>query len=269
MAQLGQYVPGESVVHRLDPRVKVFSTILLNVLILKGATVAWLVSSALILLLLWASGLSLRHLITALRPVKILLLLLFLLQLLFVGGRPIALLSTWGIPVTHGGLHQGIAVVWEFSLLVCLASILTATSSPSELVRALEMFLRPLRRIGVPSEDVAVMVSIALRFVPAFLEELEKIKEAQMARGAKFRAGGPFKRTKAAARLLIPLLLSFVRRAEHLSVAMEARGYGNGPRTHMKDLHMTNADYAALLVVILITGFLFVQGPSALAGHFF
>lgn len=267
MVQLGQYIPGESVVHRMDPRVKIIFIILLNIVILKGGTAAWLMNSAFLIVLLRLSGLPSRHLITALRPIRILLLLLFLAQLLFVGGEPIVLLSRWSVPVTREGLCQGVAVVWEFSLLVCLASILTGTSSPEELVRALETFLRPLSRIGVPSQDVAVMVSIALRFVPTFLEELERIKEAQMARGARFDAGGPIKRVRGAAGLFIPLLLSFVRRAENLALAMEARGYGRGHRTHLNDFRMSKTDYAVLLVITLITAFLFLERSSTLIKH--
>jgi energy-coupling factor transporter transmembrane protein EcfT len=260
MTHLGQYVPGESVIHRLDPRVKIVSTIVMGVLILWGDMPSLVLITLLLMFGVRASGLPFRHLLSSLRPVRFFLLLFLFLHLFLEHGEPIAFLSWGPICVTWEGLYKGVTVVWQFSLLIWGSSILTATTSPSGLVNGLERLLRPLKKIGVPSHDLAIMVSISLRFVPAFLEELERIRDAQTARGADFKSGGVVKRTMTAAGLLVPLILSFVRRAEDLVVAMEARGYGMGPRTYMYEMRMTRGDYAAITIIILLSGFHFLHG---------
>jgi len=250
----GQYIPGDSLIHRVDPRVKIFATILLSISILRGAVPAWTALTVFFLAMFAVAGLRLRDVAAALRPVRFFLLLFFVLHLVFTPGEIIRPLSWGGISVTYQGLSQGGIVVWQFSLLIWSAAILTATTSPSELVMAIERLLGPLRKIGVPCHDIAMMVSIALRFFPVFLEEMGKIKEAQEARGADFKAGGPVRRAKAASGLLVPLLFSFMRRAEDLAVAMEARAYASGPRTSMNELRMRGVDYAALGVTLLVAG---------------
>lgn len=253
----GQYMPGDSVIHRLDPRVKIIATILLSISILRGTVPAWIELTVFLLTMFVGAGLPLRDMVTTLRPVRFFLLLFFLLHLLFTPGEAIGPLSWGGISITYQGLSRGAIVVWEFCLLIWSAAILTATTSPSELIMAIDRLLSPLGKIGVPCHDIATMVSIALRFFPVFLEEIERIREAQEARGADFKSGGPLKRAKASAGLLVPLLFSFMRRAEGLAVAMEARAYLRGPRTYMKDLRMSVVDYATIGVIILVTGFPF------------
>jgi len=250
----GQYMPGDSVIHRLDPRVKIIATVLLSISILRGTLPAWTGLTVFLLTMFPVAGLPLRHGAIALRPVRFFLLLFFLLHLVCTPGETIQPLSWGGIAVTYQGLSRGTIVVWQFCLLLWGAAILTATTSPSELVMAIDRLLSPLGKIGVPSHDIATMVSIALRFFPVFLEEMEKIREAQEARGADFKAGGPVKRAKAASGLLVPLLFSFMRRAEGLAVAMEARAYVRGPRTSLRDLHMARTDYVALGVTVLVIG---------------
>jgi energy-coupling factor transporter transmembrane protein EcfT len=260
MSITGQYIPGDSVIHRLDPRVKIISTVLLSILILRGPVPVWTVLTLFLLFQAAAAGLPFGYFITSLKPVRFFLLLFFVLHLLFTRGDTIGPLSWWVVSVTYQGLSKGITVVWQFSLLIWSAALLTATTSPSELVMAIDRLLSPLRKLGVPCDDIAPMVSIALRFVPVFLEEMEKIREAQAARGADFRSGSPLKRARTASGLLFPLILSFVRRAENLVGAMEARAYASGPRTYMKELRMTGIDYAALAVTMLGTGLLFFSG---------
>ncbi len=260
MVHLGQYLPGESAIHRLDPRVKIVSTIVMSLLILWGETPSLMLITLLVLFAVRASGLPFRHLVTSLKPVRFFLLLFFFLHLFLGEAESIASLSWGPISFTYEGLYKGLTVVWQFSLLIWGSSILTATTFPSGLVKGLERLLRPLRKIGVPSDDLAFMVSIALRFVPAFLEELERIKEAQTARGADFRCGGPVRRTRAAAGLLVPLVLSFVRRADDLVIAMEARGFRSGPRTSMNEMQMTRVDYAAITIMVLLSGFHILHG---------
>jgi len=133
------------------------------------------------------------------------------------------------------------------------------TTSPTELVSGIEKLLRPLKALRIPSHDIAIMISIALRFVPTFLEEIDRIKEAQMARGANFKTGPVIRRVKSAVSLLVPLVLCSLRRADELATAMEARGYRRGSRTYMRELSMVRADYVAVVVMVLMTGLHFFQ----------
>jgi energy-coupling factor transporter transmembrane protein EcfT len=161
--------------------------------------------------------------------------------------------------VTYEGLGLGAAVTWQFVALVVSAAVLTMTTAPSELVGGFERLLRPFNRLGVPSHDIAIMVSVALRFVPTLLEEVERMKEAQAARGADFAGGGLIRRLRKMATLVIPLILCTFRRADELALAMEGRGYHRGPRTYLRELKFTRADYAALLAVTA-----FLAGVEAL-----
>jgi energy-coupling factor transport system permease protein len=257
MNRTGQYIHGDSVMHRLDPRIKIVWTVLLSVFILRGPVPVWTVITCFLLFQVAAAGLPLGFFITSLKPVRFFLLLFFVLHLLFTRGETIGPLSWWVVSVTSQGILRGVTVVWQFSLLIWSAAVLTATTPPSELVMAIDRFLNPLKKLGVPCHDIAPMVSISLRFFPVFLEETEKIREAQAARGADFKTGGPLKRARAASGLLVPLIVSFVRRAENLATAMEARAYASGPRTSMKELRMAGTDYAALAMTLLGTGLLF------------
>jgi len=251
---IGQYIPGDSLIHRLDPRVKIGATIVLSILSLKGGAFTGALISAFLLVLIPLSRLGVRHLARAFRPVLIFFALLFLVHLFFTDGQPIPPFPPWRVTVTYEGLYTGAVTTWQFVLLIWSASILTMTTMPTELVCGIERLLRPLKRIGVPSHDLAMMVSVALRFVPTFLEEIDRIKVAQMARGAVFGSGPLIRRTRAAISLLLPLVLRTVRRADDLVAAMEARGYRRGHRTYMKELTMGRADYVAMVVIILITG---------------
>ncbi|MFH1954511.1 MAG: energy-coupling factor transporter transmembrane component T [Pseudomonadota bacterium] len=258
MYHIGQYVPGESIIHRLDPRVKIGSAVVLSILILKGGILTEGIASAFLLALVPCSRLAPHHMRNALRPVMFFFVLLFFLHLFFTDGTPIPPFPPWHVTVTYEGLHRGAMITWQFMLLILSASILTMTTTPTELVSGIERLLRPLKILGVPSHDVAIMISIALRFVPTFLEEIDRIKEAQMARGANFKTGPLARRAKATLSLLMPLVLCSLRRADELATAMEARGYRRGPRTYMKELSMTRADYVAVLVIILLSGLHFL-----------
>ncbi len=257
---IGQYIPGDSVVHQLDPRVKIIATILLSVSILQGRVFGLTELTMFLLAVFAVGGFRLRDAINALRPIRFFLLLFFFLHLFFTRGETIQPLSWGAFSVTYQGLFKGTMVVWQFCLLIWSAAILTATTSPAAVVTALDRFLRPFGRIGLPHHDIATMVSIALRFFPVFLEEMGKIREAQEARGADFRGGSPLKRVKAASAILVPLLFSFMRRAESLAVAMEARAYSRGPRTFMEELRMRRVDYGALGVTLVVLAMPFVAG---------
>ncbi len=255
---IGQYIPCESLIHRLDPRVKIGSTVALSILILKGGTFSGVLITAFLIALVPLSRLGVNDMTKALRPVLFFFALLFFLHLLFTDGTPIPPFPSWRVTVTYEGLYRGAMTTWQFILLILSASILTMTTSPTELVSGIERLLRPLKRLGVPSHDLAIMISMALRFVPTFLEEIDRIKAAQMARGANFSSGPFVRRTRAVISLLLPLVLRAFRRADELVIAMEARGYKRGPRTYMKELCMTRADYAAVLVIVGMTCLHFV-----------
>ena len=170
---LGQFIPGDSPVHRLDPRVKILTVLLLSIVILNAGTVESLVVTAFLLAAVALSGLSGGRVAAALKPLAWFFAILFCLHLSFTDGRPIFA----ALPVvTYEGLELGAAVTWQFVALVVSAAVLTMTTAPSELVGGFERLLRPFNRIGVPSHDIAIMVSVALRFVPTLLEEVERMK---------------------------------------------------------------------------------------------
>jgi len=268
MVMIGQYVPGDSVVHRLDPRVKILSVIGLSIMILSGTVLTGAVVGFFLVSLIPLSRLSLRPVARALRPIWVFVLILFLLHLLFTKGRPIPPLGPWPVTVTYEGLFRGLGVAWEFILLVMSASILTMTTSPTELVSGIERLLRPLKAIGISSHDVAIMISIALRFVPLLLEEMKRIKEAQTARGAVFESGPLLGRARAATSLMVPVIMGSMRKADDLVTAMEGRAYRRGPRTTLRELRLSGPDYGALAVMILITAVYGLERYSLGAGGF-
>ena len=244
MYNLGQYIPQRSFIHSLDPRIKILSVILLSLVILNTQALTALGVSLFLIFLMPVSRISLRQILSSLKPVIPFLLLLFLLHLLLTHGETIPPFPPWRVTPTYSGLFQG----------TVSASFLTMTTPSTGLVNGLERLLRPFKWIGVPSHDVAVMVSVALRFVPTMLEEIRNIQEAQMARGADFKTGRIFLRIRALLSLLIPLITNAFRRADELATAMEGRGYAGGPRTYMHDLRFTVRDYGALSVMVLIGG---------------
>ena len=254
MIHLGQYVPRLSIIHGLDPRVKLAAAVVLSIMILKGDTLTQCWITAFLLILVRASHLNFAHIRAAFRPMLFFLGLLFFLHLLFTAGTPIPPFPPWPVTLTHEGLTTGTFVIWQFSLLILSASILTMSTSPGELISGIERVLRPFKRIGVPSHDLALMISMAMRFVPTILDELNRIREAQTARGACFKNGPILRRMKATASLLIPLIQGIMRRAEALATAMESRGYNRGSRTYLRELKMGRKDYVALLVFTCAMG---------------
>jgi len=265
MVYLGQYVPGDSIIHGLDPRVKIASVVGLSVVVLSGGILTEAFISAFLIALIPVSGFALGQVLKTLRPMAFFLGLLFLLHLFFTEGEAIPPFPLWHVSITYEGLSQGVVISWRFGLLLLAASLLTMTTAPSELVSGLERILRPLKIIRLPSHDVAIMISIALRFLPTFLQELERIKEAQMARGANFKTGTLLQKTRAFRALVMPLIFNTLRRADELATAMEGRAYRRGPRTYMRELRMTRIDYLALLVMMLMIGSQFLQ-PYLIAG---
>ncbi len=249
---LGQYVPAESAIHRLDPRTKILATLVLLVILFAvpefaglGVLTVFLVATAL------AARIGPRYLLRGLRPLFWLLLFTGVLQVFFgePGGHVVA---RWGpIAATRENLSAAAFYSWRLVLLVLSTTLMTLVTSPVEFTDGLERLLRPLRRVGVPAHDLAMMMTIALRFIPTLLEEAEKIMKAQMARGAEFTRGSLLARARALMPLLVPLFVSAFRRADALAVAMEARCYRGGEhRTHMRALQYHVRDAVAIGVVV-------------------
>lgn len=249
---IGQYVPAESAIHRLDPRTKLLATLFLLVILFVihefaglGVLTAFLIAAAL------AARIGPGYLLRGIRPLIWLLLVTGALQVLFgePGGHVVA---QWGpIVATRENLSAAAFYSWRLVLLVLSTTLMTLVTSPVEFTDGLERLLRPLRRVGVPAHDLAMMMTIALRFIPTLLEEAEKIMKAQMARGAEFTRGNLLARARALVPLLVPLFVSAFRRADSLAVAMEARCYrGGDQRTHMRALQYHVRDAVAIGVVV-------------------
>ena len=258
---LGQFVPGDSPVHRLDPRTKILAMIAYIVLVfLVRAMPVFAVPLLFVLGALLVSGVPARYALSSLRPMRWLIAFMFLINLFFTQGDRV-LFSWWIIRVTAEGLRQAVFISLRLILLVAGTSLLTLTTSPIALTDGLERLLKPLKRIRFPAHELAMMMTIALRFIPTLLEETERIRKAQMARGADFETGGPLARARAMVPLLVPLFVSAFRRADELAMAMESRCYHGGEgRTRMHELHYARRDLlAALLIALLLAAVPVIQ----------
>lgn len=250
---VGQYLPRSSPVHALDPRTKILATTALMIVLFFVPSFAGLgLFAAAVVGLLVLGQIPVGYAVRGLRPVVILLLLTLLLNLFFAAGDPTPVLFRLGpLVATVGGLRNALFVGARLILLVAVTSLLTYTTSPVELTHGLEVLLRPFRRVGIPGHELAMMMSIALRFIPTLFEETERIARAQMARGAAFGEGGVLRRAMAFIPVLVPLILSAFRRSEELALAMESRCYSGGAhRTRMKELRLGTADAVAALAVL-------------------
>lgn len=258
---LGQFVPGDSPVHRLDPRTKILAMIAYIVLVfLVRAMPVFAVPLLFVLGALLASGVPARYALSSLRPMRWLIAFMFLINLFFTQGERV-LFSWWIIRVTAEGVRQAVFISLRLILLVAGTSLLTLTTSPIALTDGLERLLKPLKRIRFPAHELAMMMTIALRFIPTLLEETERIRKAQMARGADFETGGLLARARAMVPLLVPLFVSAFRRADELAMAMESRCYHGGEgRTRMHELHYARRDLlAALLIALLLAAVPVIQ----------
>jgi energy-coupling factor transport system permease protein len=250
----GQYVPVESVIHRLDPRTKILATLVLGVVIFVIRGFAGLAAlAALIALIVLASRIPAGYVLRGLRPVFWLLAFTVVLQIFFGQEGGHAVFHRGPITITRENLALAVFYGARFALLIVATSLMTFTTSPVELTDGLERLLRPFRRLGVPAHELALMMTIAIRFVPTLTEETDKIMKAQMARGADFTRGNIAQRARALIPLLVPLFVGAFRRAESLALAMEARGYrGGDQRTRMTELVLRPRDYAAFAVLAVI-----------------
>ncbi|MEY8382906.1 energy-coupling factor transporter transmembrane component T [Christensenellaceae bacterium 44-20] len=246
---LGQYFPGSSLMHRMDPRVKLLLTLAIIVLIFFVHTYwGYLAVLGMLLLAVACSRISIKFVLKGIKPMWFVILLTFVMNIFFLTGEKI--LWEWGIiKIYWEGIEKAIELAIRLILLVMCSTILTLTTSPKEITDALESLLRPLKAVHFPVHEMALMMSIALRFIPTLMEETDRIMKAQTARGASFDSGGLMEKAKGMIPILVPLFVSAFKRADELALAMEARCYHGGDnRTRMKVFHVQLRDYLALLL---------------------
>ncbi|MGB4337765.1 MAG: energy-coupling factor transporter transmembrane protein EcfT [Bacillota bacterium] len=250
---IGQYIPGDSLLHRLDPRTKILLALAMVVaLFTVESPWSYLMLAVLVAAAVLSSRVPVKMVLRGLRPIAFILILTFVLHLFMDPGEE--LFTIWRLRATHEGLRIGLLTVVRLTLLIMATSLVTLTTSPIVFTDGLERLLNPLRIVGVPAHELAMMMTIALRFIPTLLEETDKIMKAQMARGADFESGGLVNRAKSMIPILVPLFVSAFRRADELAVAMEARCYRGGQgRTRLRQLRFGPADavVAAATIVYL------------------
>ena len=258
---IGQYYPAESRIHRLDPRVKIVCTLLFLVsLFIQNSLPGYVIATIYLGCVIRLSRVPLKYILKGLKPVVILLLFTVVMNLFLTDGGEI--LAQFGIfTITENGLRTSVFMAVRLMYLVTGSSIMTFTTSPNGLTDGMEKLLHPLNRFNVPVHEVAMMMSIALRFIPILLEETDKIMKSQQARGADFESGNIIQRAKAMVPILVPLFVSAFRRANDLAMAMEARCYHGGDgRTKMKPLHYHGRDRAAYFITLIYLVIMFVVG---------
>lgn len=249
---LGQFLPGNSPVHRLDPRAKILFLIALIVYIFITSNYFSLaVVGVFIILIMLLTGISVKLYLKSMKMILFIVLFTGIINLFYGRGEP--LVQFGFLTITEAGINNAIFVAVRIALLIIASSVLTFTTSPTDLTDAIERLLKPLTIFHVKVHEIAMMMTIALRFVPTLLEETDKIMSAQKARGADMESGGLAKRVKAIVPVLIPLFVSAFRRAYELATAMECRCYQGGTgRTRMKSLHFGRVDFVSLLVCLII-----------------
>lgn len=257
---IGQFFPGKSLIHRLDPRVKlvlVFAYILLVFIPDNWGGLA--VSVLLLSLCIALSGIPLKLMVKGLKPVIPLLLFTSVINIFYVDGTVLVNLF-WGLKITWQGIFTAVFISVRILCLIAAGSLLTYTTSPTTLTDALERVLSPLKVFRISVHEIAMMMTIALRFIPTLIEETDKIMSAQKSRGADMESGNLLQRVRALIPVLVPLFISSFRRAYELATAMECRCYRGGEgRTRMKQLHMVLRDYMAVVVMLVFTACLILS----------
>ena len=258
---IGQYYPAESRIHRLDPRVKIVCTLIFLVsLFIQNSLLGYVIATLFLGTVIRLSKVPLKFILKGLKPTVILLLFTVVMNL-FLTRDGETLIHFWIFTVTTGGLRTSVLMAVRLMYLVAGSSIMTFTTSPNGLTDGMERLLHPLNKINVPVHEVAMMMSIALRFIPILLEETDKIMKAQIARGADFESGNIIQRAKSMIPILVPLFVSAFRRANDLAMAMEARCYHGGEgRTKMKPLRYKGYDVAAYILTLAYLAAIFVIG---------
>ncbi|MDR0862401.1 MAG: energy-coupling factor transporter transmembrane protein EcfT [Oscillospiraceae bacterium] len=251
---LGQFFPGNSIVHRLDPRTKLALTLFYIVaLFMCKSYFAFALMAVVLVAIIVASQLNARVILKGLKPVAIIIIVTAILNIFLTPGEPI--FEWWIISISVEGIIMAVLMAVRLILLVTGTFMVSYTTSPLALTDAIESLLSPLKKLHFPVHELAMMMSIALRFIPTLIEETDKIMSAQKARGADFETGNILRRAKAMLPILVPLFISAFSRADELADAMESRCYHGGiGRTRMNTLHAEARDYVALLGGVVIIG---------------
>lgn len=248
---LGQYYPADSVIHKLDSRVKLFGTLIyiISLFVFKGLP-AFILAAIFLVVLIKLSKVPFSYMVKGLKTIVLIMLFAAVFNLFLTPGTK--LVSFWIFTITYEGLKNAVVMMVRLIFLIIGTSLMTLTTTPNELTDGLEKALSPLKYIKVPVHEIAMMMSIALRFIPILIEETDKIMKAQMARGADFEHGNLIQKAKNMVPLLVPLFVSAFRRANDLAMAMEARCYRGGEgRTKMKPLHYQKRDRMAYLTLLV------------------
>lgn len=247
---LGQYYQTESVIHKLDPRVKLVATIcfIISLFVVKS-WIGYVLAAAFLVTMIKLSRVPFKYMVKGMKAIVFILIITAVFNLFLTPGE--TLVTVWRFTITKEGLQTAVMMAIRLSFLIIGSSVMTLTTTPNSLTDGLEKLMKPLKYLKVPVHEIAMMMSISLRFIPILLEETDKIMKAQIARGADFESGNLIKKAKAMVPLLVPLFISAFRRANDLAMAMEARCYRGGEgRTKMKPLVYKQRDYVAYGVLI-------------------
>ena len=248
---IGQYYQTDSVVHRLDPRVKLIATIIFIISLFCVDNIwGYLIAAVFLAGCIKLSNVPFKFMVRGMRAILFLLLITVAFNLFLTPGEP--LVQIWKLTISKEGLALAVTMAIRLSFLIIGSSVMTLTTTPNNLTDGMESLMKPLNKLKVPVHEIAMMMSIALRFIPILLEETDKIMKAQIARGADFESGNVIKKAKAMVPLLVPLFISAFRRANDLAMAMEARCYRGGEhRTKMKPLVYKKQDFVAYGVLLV------------------
>lgn len=258
---IGQFFPGNSPVHRVDARVKLILTIAyIAVVFMVGNAWGYLILAAAVAAVAKLSRIGAKYLVKGLKPLIFVILFTFILNMFFTRGQT-PLFSWWIVKIYPEGVKNAVFFALRLAFLVIGTSLLTLTTSPIELTDAMERLMSPLKVIKFPAHELAMMMSIALRFIPTLMEETDKIMKAQTSRGADFETGSLLDRAKAMVPLLVPLFVSAFRRADELAMAMESRCYrGDIGRTHMRTPKIKKLDLYAIGCMVVLMALVILEG---------
>lgn len=267
---IGQYYPTESLMHRLDPRVKLAGTIVFIVSLFPWDTIlSYVVATVFLISIIILSRVPGRYILRGLKPVIILIVFTAFFNLFVTPGEDV-LFSIWKITITYTGVKKACFMIIRLIYLIIGSSLLTYTTTPNKLTDGIEKALRFLAVIKIPVHEFALIMSLSLRFIPILMDEADRIIKAQSSRGADFEEGNIFKRAKALIAIIIPLLISATRRANDLAMAMDSRCYHGGKgRTKMKPLRYTYRDVVAYLLIAVYLGAMIVAGQIDVLGTIF
>lgn len=257
---LGQYFQGNSPIHRLDPRTKIIATILyIVILFVAQNALGMTIAAAALVTVVAVSRVPVSFILRGVKPIFIIIIFTFLLNLFMIPGETLCTIGP--LTITHESLRRASFLATRLILLIFGASLLTLTTKPIGLTDGIEKMLSPLRKIGVPAHEIAMMMTIALRFIPTLLEETDKIMKAQQARGADFETGSLLRRAKNLIPIMVPLFISSFRIAQDLAMAMEARCYRGGEgRTRMNAMQMTRLDGLAFAAQVAFAALIIILG---------